>query len=556
MTGPAASRRVLLVGATGVFGSRLAGMLADAPGVQLVLAARRLAPLRELQARLQEEGAAVEITAFDRTRPELTALKPWLVVDAAGPFQGGGYGLALAAVHAGAHYVDLADARDFLAGFPAALGTAADATGVLAVTGASSTPALSHAALERITRGWLRLDEVVALISPGARAPRGLAVMESILSYVGQPVRLFKRGGWTTVPGWSDLRKVDMPGLGRRWAALCETPDLDLLPARFPVRRSALFMAGLELAPMHLGLATLGLLVRWRLLPSLRPLARPLRAGAALLAPFGSDRGGMLVEAIGLDEHGRPVRARWALWAEANAGPSTPAAPAAALISALAAGRETRHGACSAAGLLDLDAALAPLASLPIRTRADESWTDSSVRFERLLGGRLSRLPPSVRAVHGGRRSQAFAGEALARSGSGVVAKILRLALGLPPSGRSTVEVTISPDARGETWRRRFGKVGFSSRLVDVRGRQRPLGVFEERFGPARCRFELLPTSTGVRWRLTGWSVLGLPLPRALAPRVRARADEAEGRYRFRVLAAHPWIGLLFAYRGTLGAPR
>ena len=53
MTGPAASRRVLLVGATGVFGSRLAGMLADAPEVQLVLAARRLAPLRELQARLQ-----------------------------------------------------------------------------------------------------------------------------------------------------------------------------------------------------------------------------------------------------------------------------------------------------------------------------------------------------------------------------------------------------------------------------------------------------------------------------------------------------------------------
>ena len=30
----------------------------------------------------------------------------------------------------------------------------------------------------------------------------------------------------------------------------------------------------------------------------------------------------------------------------------------------------------------------------------------------------------------------------------------------------------------------------------------------------------------------------GLPLPRALAPRVRARADEVAGRYRFRVLAA------------------
>jgi len=33
---------------------------------------------------------------------------------------------------------------------------------------------------------------------------------------------------------------------------------------------------------------------------------------------------------------------------------------------------------------------------------------------------------------------------------------------------------------------------------------------------------------------------------------MRARAQEEAGRYRFRVVVAHPWLGLLFAYRGLL----
>ena len=70
----------------------------------------------------------------------------------------------------------------------------------------------------------------------------------------------------------------------------------------------------------------------------------------------------------------------------------------------------------------------------------------------------------------------------------------------------------------------------FSSRLVGTRH----LGVFEERLGPLYFRFELHPTPTGVVWALIGWGLPGLPLPRALGPKVSARADEANGRYRFR----------------------
>lgn len=549
---PGEFRRVVLVGATGAFGRRLAALLARREGVALVLAARGLPALDALAAELRRGGAraAVATARFDRGRPDdIAALRPWAVVDAAGPFQGAGYALPLAAVRAGAHFVDLADGRAYVAGFTAALDADARAAGVSAATGASSTPALSHAALRRLTAGWTRVDDVAAAICPGARAPAGLSAAEAILSYVGRPVRAFAGGAWRTVPGWSGLRRIEVPGLGRRWVSICDTPDLDLLPAASGAWRSALFLAGLELAPLHLGLAALAYAVRWRLVRSLRPAARPVRAMASALGRLGSDRGGMVVEASGLDADGAAVRARWSLLAEAGAGPTTPAAPAAALVRALLDAAPPPPGAAVASSLLGLDAILHELDGLPITTRLDEGHPGHPALFRRLLGRRFAALPPAVRAVHGGEAPARFTGRAVARGGAGRGAALVRRTLGLPPSGPCAVEVDILPDGRGETWRRRFGASRFASRLVDMRR----LGTFEERFGPLRFAFRLDPTPRGVAWRAEGWSLCGLPLPRRLAPRMRARAKEDGGRYRFRVAVAHPWLGLLFAYRGDLG---
>jgi hypothetical protein len=372
--------------------------------------------------------------------------------------------------------------------------------------------------------------------------------VRAILSYVGRPVRVFREGGWERAAGWSGLRRFDMPGLGRRWASICETPDLDLLPQRFPVGRSALFLAGLELAPMHLGLTLLSWPVRWGLVASLVPLARLLRSVAGVLTVFGSDRGGMIVEASGADAQGRAIRARWALWAEAGAGPNTPPAPAAALIRALLEGREARRGAMVCVGLVTRDDILRELAGFPIQTRTDESHPADAVLYRRLLGNRFDVLPAAVRTVHGGRGPAVFSGRASARAGRSLPARMMRQLLGLPRSGRHDVTVTLVPDARGETWTRQFGRARFASRLVET---QR-MAVFEERFGPLRFAFGLRPDARGVVWQMVGWSVLGLPLPGALAPRMRARAEDVCGGYRFRVAVSHPWIGLLFAYRGVL----
>jgi hypothetical protein len=544
-------RRVVLVGASGAFGRRLADLLARWPDIELVLAARRVEPLETMRAELMTAGATAKVSALslDRERPDgLDAVAPWLVIDVSGPFQAYGYGLALAAVRGGAHYIDLADARAFVAGFAEAVGPAAQAASVLAVTGASSTPALSNAVLETLVEGWRGIDTITVAICPGARAPRGLSVIRSILSYAGQPVMVFSGGAWRDRPGWSRPRRLFLPGLGTRLASLCETPDLDLLPARFRPRLEAVFLAGLELAPVQIGLWLLSLPVRWGWCRSIQPLAKPLQVAADAVARIGSDRGGMLVTASGVNADGEPIAARWALWADANAGPSVPVAAAAALARRLLTDRETRTGAEICVGLLKVSDILAEMNGLPIRTRTDASLTDSAVLFRRLLGPAVSSLPASVRAVHDRAEAATFTGRAVARSGRGIAGAIARRLIGLPQKGFHRVEVRIDPLNDGERWTRRFGGQSFNSRLMSTP----ELGRFEEQFGPIRFAIELQATAHGVIWALRSWRILGVAAPVAWAPNIRARAEDDQGRYRFRVVVAHRWFGIIFAYRGIL----
>jgi hypothetical protein len=544
-------RRIVLVGASGVFGRRLAAMIARWPDVVLVLAARNLPPLDALAADLTKTrpAARIQVARLDRLDPQgLAALAPWAVVDAAGPFQGQDHAFPRAVLQARAHYLDLADARDFVGGFEAALDAQARAVQRWAITGASSTPGLSHAALDRMTQGWTRIDRVEAAISPGARAPRGLSVIRAILGWAGGPVRVFTQGHWTVRPGWSGPRRLPFPGLGRRWVSLAETPDLDLLPARFHARRDAVFRAGLELPVLHLGLWVLTLARRARLTPTLEPLAVVLGKAAGVVAPLGSDRGGMVVSADGLDADGAPRLARWSLCAEAGSGPHIPAAPAAATLRALLDGQLGEPHASPCVGLVDLDAILHELRDLPIRTRLESQSPEISGLFARLLGQRWESLPETVRCAHAGVETVALTGQARGRGASGLAALVRRLQ-GLPPAGLHATTVTIAATGHGERWNRRFGDRTFSSVITPAKDDP---WAFEETAAPLTFRFTATPYPGGFSWTFEGWRLGPIPLPRAWAPRIRARTFSSDGVYRFRVLVAHPWLGVIFGYAGRL----
>jgi len=351
------ARSALVVGGTGAFGRRLVEGLIATTDFEVMIAARDVVRARALAGAIGEGRArALRLDGASATSAELSATGGFVLVDAAGPFQGAEYRLARAAITAGMHYLDLADARDFVAGF-GVLNAAARTAGVIALTGASSTPALSHAVLDRLTAGWQRIDTVEIVISPGNRnAPRGLSVIRAILSYAGKPVRVFDGARWQVRPGWGMTVRRHLRGIGPRWVSLCETSDLDLVPARFAPRVSAIFRAGLELPALHWGLVLASLPVRAGLLPSLAPFAAQFRWVAERLGRFGTDRGGMTVEATGIDAGGMPVRAVWTLVAQAGDGPAIPTLPALAAIRALVTGRFTQAGAQPCVGVLDLDA--------------------------------------------------------------------------------------------------------------------------------------------------------------------------------------------------------
>ncbi|MEQ1715442.1 MAG: saccharopine dehydrogenase, partial [Hyphomicrobium sp.] len=158
------TRRVVLIGATGEFGSRLAKLLAGLDGISLFLTAREAFGAPGLAAALKPGARCASITgmAFERRDAEaaFAALRPWLVVDASGPFQGMDYATARSAIDSGAHWIDLADAEDYLLGFAGALDAPSRASRVSATAGASSTPALSFAVVDDLTRDWRRVDTV------------------------------------------------------------------------------------------------------------------------------------------------------------------------------------------------------------------------------------------------------------------------------------------------------------------------------------------------------------------------------------------------------------
>ena len=350
--------KILVIGGSGVFGGRLVNGILATSTLEIVIAGRHSGRCRDFIATHDAaDQARLSVAIIDTgrvTAADLLATGAAVVADTTGPFQGHDFRLARAAIEAGIHYVDLADARDFV-GNIAVLDQAARSAGVAILSGASSTPSLSNAVLDALVTGWQQVDHVRVVISPGNRTPRGLAVVRSILSYAGRPVRVFLGGTWRSVPGWGLTRRLRTISLGRRWVALCETPDLDIIPARFRVQRSAVFQAGLELGILHLGLLAASLLVRMRVLRSLAPFATIVRALATLFERAGTDRGVMLVEAAGLDRHGRCARAAWTLIADAGDGLNVPTIPALVVVRALAAGRLTWRGAGPCVGIVPLE---------------------------------------------------------------------------------------------------------------------------------------------------------------------------------------------------------
>ncbi|MFG1370913.1 DUF4166 domain-containing protein [Xanthobacter oligotrophicus] len=546
------SDTVLVVGGYGVFGARICMGLAGEASVDLVVAGRDRRAAEVFCARYG--GRPLRL---DRDDADLVArvrdIGPFVVIDAAGPFQNYGkerYRLAEAALAAGAHYLDLSDDPHFTAGITG-LDTAARAAGRTVLSGVSSVPALSSSVVAELADGMADIHVIESMILPGNRAPRGLSVIRAIVGQAGRPLSVWRGGRFVSVPGWSGREGVTLdPGgatpVTGRWASHNAAPDLALFPPRFGAR-SVLFRAGLELKLMHGGLLLLSLPVRWGLVRSLAPLARLLKWVAERLEPFGSDTGGMRVRVVGRTAAADMELREWVLIAGAGDGPHVPALPARVLYRRL---RDCKvaPGARACVAEFSLADAEALMAGLNLATH--RATRPMPVLFAEALGSDFRLLPSPLIDLHEVVDVRRWHGEAEVTHGPGLFARLVRAVMRFPPAGCAIrVAVTMERRGRGEVWVRDFAGRRFGSRLTrDAAG----AGICE-RFGLLSFDIGLAVRDGRLWYPIVSGRLAGVPLPRTLLPTsTSCEGLDAAGRACFDVAIALPLVGPVVRYRGWL----
>lgn len=343
--------RVMVLGGYGNFGARICRALDEDSAIELLVAGRDGARAAVFAASLRAaRGVSVDLrdTHFAQT---LRTHDVALLIHTAGPFQGQDYAVARACAQAGAHYIDLADGRRFVCDFSAALQTAFAAAGRVAISGASTVPALSSAVVDALCAGWQRLDSIDICIAPAQTAPRGVATLRAVLSYCGAPISVWSGGQWQNQLGWANPKRVQFQRLRARWGALCDIPDLELFPAHYRLRARIEFRAALEVGLTQWAFALFAWLRQVGLLKNPSALAGVLNATAKLVDPFGSALGGMVVRVAGLDANGRPIKRAWHIAADRDHGPEIPCMAAILLARRLASAEPMASGAFPCASL-------------------------------------------------------------------------------------------------------------------------------------------------------------------------------------------------------------
>ena len=547
--------RILILGGYGRFGSRLAALWSDLPQLTLIIAGRDLAKAEAFCAGYT--GAPhIQAAAFDRkdVAVHLPILQPDLVIDASGPFQTTDWAVVTASIAAKVAYLDFADASDFVCGITQ-FDDQAQAAGIPIISGLSTCPAITSAALNALA-DHMTIADVTGGIAPTPRAPLGGSVLRAVLGYAGSLVRLRRFGKDTTATGLAELRGLTVapPGampLRRRYFALVDVPDLQLLPKAHPNLRSTWFGAGTAPQPLLLALNLMARLRRLLRLPNMARLA-PLAETTLRHITYGPHRGGMIVQAKGTRD-GQPATASWHLLAEGDVGPSVPCLPIDAVVRKWLAGDPPAPGARPALDCVTLADLEPGLERLGIVTGLRPPVACDAPLYARVLGPAFEQLPQVVQTLHRPGAQAQWCGTARVDGGETWPARVVARIVGFP-STVDTIPVTVTLTRKGgaELWQRDFNGQTFQSLQWPGQGRHDHLLM--ERFGPITVALAVTVRDDRLDLIPQCWSFLGVPLPRFLMPQGPC-FETANGRdFCFDVTIRAPLIGRIVRYRGQLQA--
>ena len=420
-----------------------------------------------------------------------------------------------------------------------------------------SFPVLTAAVVRALAGDMTRIDAVTGGIAPSPYANVGANVIHAIASYAGKPVAVVRDGRKATAYALIDSRRYTIAPPGRlplhsiRFS-LVDVPDLQVLPELWPGLRSVWMGAGPVPDILHRALSALAWLVRLKLLPSLSPFAGLMYRIINVLS-WGEHRGGMFVAVEGEGRGGERIERSWHLLAEGEDGPLIPSMAAEAIIRRCLADRPPAAGARAAATDLEL-ADYEPLfAHRRISTgrRQSSPADDRAPLYRRLLGDAWSSLPAPLQAMHDLGTELAAEGRAEVERGNGWLARVVAFVVGFPRAGKDVpVKVSFRVEDGREHWQRNFA--GRSFRSVQEQGRGRFERLLCERFGPLNVGMALVCEAGRMRLVVRRWSLFGIPMPLALAPRGNSYEFAEDGRFHFHVEIRHPFTGFIVGYRGWL----
>jgi len=586
---------VLIIGGYGEFGGRLARLLLR-DGLKIIVAGRNF---NKAQQFCNANGGKPLKLDIATDLHLIDSLNVDVVVDAAGPFQSYGkneqrYRLARKALECDAHYLDLSDDGEFSHGI-SCLDSIAKQQQRFVLSGVSSTPALSGAAVTALQNNLTTIDKIETSILPGCRAPQGRSVMLAILDQVGNQIPIWRDCAWEDHIGWSNPAPKRIGKAINRNANLINAADAVLFPQHFNAK-SVLFRAGLAMPVMHLSLQWLGSLRSLGLLPNLTRFASTLRWLADRLTPFGSDNGGMLVEVIGessnalLAKNGSAdeapshktqenaalaIQAKlnrstndevslaepsdqpliianiWQLSAQPGQGPFVPTIAARAILRDM---HLIPFGARACIGELSLDSYVDAMDDLDIVT---SSYTKAfNYLFANVLGDRWHTLPESVRNTHRVIDKKTLKGYAEINRGTSWITDLIARIFRFPAAAkRISVEVTKTRSAESEVWVRNFNGQQFKSTLSSVVAypQQSTETLIQEQFGLLKFKLRLEVDGNGLHFPVVSGSCLGIPIPKIILPISNAREFEKDNAMHFCVeLHAPLKLGLIVRYEGWL----
>ncbi len=355
-------KRILVIGGYGNFGSVIVRALAKDTNIQVIIGGRShkkaAAFIKDMKDASSSEGFIhePESAVFDIHQNFNTALitiRPHIVIHTSGPFQGQSYDIAKACIDYGCHYIDLADARDFVSGI-VALDDASRARDVLVVSGASSVPCLTSSIIDHFKPEFKTLESLDYGITTAQKTNRGLATTAAILGYTGKPFKTLIDGELEEIHGWQNLHRRYYKAIGYRFLGNCDVPDLSLFPDRYQDLKTIRFYAGLEIPFLHIILWLLSWGVRIGIIRNLQSAAAIMLKVSYLFDIFGSDISAFHMEMRGVNHYEQKQCFTFELIARSGHGPNIPCIPAILLAKALSCPENflKKRGAMACVGLI------------------------------------------------------------------------------------------------------------------------------------------------------------------------------------------------------------